>query len=389
MKIAMLLDNPFMNDLRVYREAKELTLAGYDVSIFCLKDDKLPAEEMIDGFRVKRVFPQYISKFSAEKEVRQIALKIASEGFQVFHCHDQFMCDAGALIKKHYPESVFVYDSHELFHAWPLNNLKGLPLVTRIKSYLIRSYQVIREKRNGAKADYHITVNKSLSDILYKYFKANEKPVIIRNAPELEEIVFSVDLKSKFQIPSAEKLLVFIGAHIYARTHNHEQVIDEIGNQEGLHLLYITYFDKGCQDVKDYVQSKGFKNIYFLPAVNPGEIPSYLSGADVGLVPTWNKHNLSYWLALDNKLFEYTIAEIPVLATQQPEYVNIIEHYHNGICVNPDKPGAYLEGLKAILAKYDFYKQNAKVAKQEINWNAERKKLTALYTTIQSRFNKN
>jgi glycosyltransferase involved in cell wall biosynthesis len=383
MKIAMLLDNPFTNDLRVHREAKELAQAGYDICVFCVKDSKLPDEEMKDGIKIKRVFPSTISKFSSEKTIREIALKIAEQGYHVFHCHDQFMCDAGAWVKRHFPNKVFVYDSHELFHAWPLNNLKGLSLSIRFKSFLIRKYQTLREKRNGRKADFHITVNKSLSDILYTYFAAKDKPVIIRNAPELEEITNSIDLKGKFGIPEEDKLLVFIGAHIYARTHNHEQVIDEIGNQRGLHLLYITFFDKGCQDVKDYVSAKGYTNVYFLPAVKPNEIPSYLSGADVGLVPTWNKSNLSYWLALDNKLFEYTIAEIPVLATQQPEYINIIQHYNNGICVNPDTPGAYLAGLKEILANYTHFKKNAIAAKKEINWNAERRKLIELYAQIE------
>ncbi|MCX8480243.1 MAG: glycosyltransferase [Chitinophagales bacterium] len=384
MKIAMLLDNPFTNDRRVHREAKELVQAGHSVCIYCVKDASLPSEEMIDGFKVKRVFPDTIAKFSAEKEVRAIALGIAKEDYQVFHCHDQFMCDAGAWIKKHHPERIFVYDSHELFHAWPLNNLKGLPVSILIKSYIVRKYQVLREKRNGRLADYLLTVNQSLSDILFQYFSAKEKPVIIRNAPELEPVLNSVDLKGMFNIPKEEKLLVFIGAHIYARTHNHEQVIDEIGNQKGLHLLYITSFDKGCQDVKDYVASKNYTNIYFHPAVKPVEICSYLSGADVGLVPTWNKNNLSYWYALDNKLFEYTIAEIPVLATQQPEYLIILNQYQNGICVNPDEKGAYLNGLKSILANYASFKEKAIAAKQEINWNAEKKKLVDLYVKIEA-----
>ena len=100
MKIAMLLDNPFTNDRRVHREAKELVQAGHSVCIYCVKDASLPKEETIDGFTVKRVFAATIAKFSAEREVRQIALNIATEDYQVFHCHDQFMCDAGAWIKK-------------------------------------------------------------------------------------------------------------------------------------------------------------------------------------------------------------------------------------------------------------------------------------------------
>ena len=75
MKIAMLLDNPFTNDRRVHREAKELASNGYQVTIFCLKKKSLPDEEIIDGFAVKRIFPEEITKFSSEKIVREIAIE--------------------------------------------------------------------------------------------------------------------------------------------------------------------------------------------------------------------------------------------------------------------------------------------------------------------------
>jgi glycosyltransferase involved in cell wall biosynthesis len=83
-------------------------------------------------------------------------------------------------------------------------------------------------------------------------------------------------------------------------------------------------------------------------------------------------------------LFEYTIAEIPVLATQQPEYLIILNQYQNGIYVNPDEKGAYLNGFKSILANYPNYKEKAIAAKQEINWNAEKKKLVDLYLKIEA-----
>ena len=380
----MLLDNPFTNDRRVHREAKELVQNGYAVTVFCVKKENLPTNEIVDGIEIKRVFPDLVAQYAAEKINRQIAIEHC-ENFDVIHAHDQYMCDAGAAVKKKFPLKTFVYDSHELFHAWPLNNLKGLPINIQLKSFLIRKYQITREKKNAKLADYFITVNQSLADILQKYFCTKEKPLIIRNAPEFENIAVSIDLKKQFNIPREEKLLVFIGAHIYARTHNQEQVIDEIGNQYGLHLLYITNNSKGCHDIKAYVKHKNYQNIHFHDAVKPNEITSYLSGCDVGLVPTWNKKNLSYWYALDNKLFEYTIAEIPILATQQPEYINIIEHYQTGVCVNPDEKDSYFRGLQKILSNYSFYKKNCVIAKKELNWGAEKNKLIDFYKKIESK----
>ena len=47
LKVLMLLDNPFLNDRRVFLEAKALTENGYNVRIICTKDYKAKTNEVI------------------------------------------------------------------------------------------------------------------------------------------------------------------------------------------------------------------------------------------------------------------------------------------------------------------------------------------------------
>ena len=108
----------------------------------------------------------------------------------------------------------------------------------------------------------------------------------------------------------------------------------------------------------------------------------YLCDCDAGLVPTWNKKDLSYWYSLDNKLFSYLMAEIPLLATAQPEYKMIVEKYSVGVCVNPDEPNAYINGFREILIKADELQRNIRVAKSELNWEVESKKLLEMYSDL-------
>jgi glycosyltransferase involved in cell wall biosynthesis len=112
------------------------------------------------------------------------------------------------------------------------------------------------------------------------------------------------------------------------------------------------------------------------------EIPFYLSSADAGLVPTWNKKDLSYWYALDNKLFEYLVSGIPVLATQQPEYRQIVEKYTIGVCVNPENKNAYLDGFWEILNRKDVFRTNVRKATLELNWEKESLKLLGFYKIL-------
>ncbi len=130
------------------------------------------------------------------------------------------------------------------------------------------------------------------------------------------------------------------------------------------------------------MKQKEWNNIYFHDKIAPSDISSYLQSADIGLVPTWNKKDLSYWYALDNKLFEYINAGIPILATQQPEYKNIIDGYECGVCVNPDVENSYLNGFNTILSDYERFFNNVKKANKELNWENERNKLIDFYSTI-------
>ncbi|MCS4465306.1 hypothetical protein JTT01_20255 [Clostridium botulinum] len=58
MKVAMLLDNSFTNDKRVYKEAQTLVKNGFDVTVICKNeiDESLPKEEETEGIKIKRLF---------------------------------------------------------------------------------------------------------------------------------------------------------------------------------------------------------------------------------------------------------------------------------------------------------------------------------------------
>ena len=102
----------------------------------------------------------------------------------------------------------------------------------------------------------------------------------------------------------------------------------------------------------------------------------------MGIVSAWNKKDLSYWLALDNKIFSYIMAEIPILASAQPEYKKIVEGFGVGICVDPDIPGSYANGLKLILSQQENYLDFLQKAKKVLCWENEQIKLLELYQQI-------
>ncbi len=383
-KILVLLDNPYTNDRRVSREAETLVNAGYEVNLIAVKKADLPYAEHINGVHVYRLLGDDIYDIKQFACFKRYANKIVSAfDFDIIHANDQAMLNLGANIKKIKPTVTLVYDSHELFHSWPLNASDFNSFSVMLKSYIVRHIQILREKHNGKYIDQIITVNNSLANNLQQYLKAKKKICVIRNIPEKGKPVNKTDiLRNIFSIPESAKILVFIGANIYARTLNLEQVIDEFANEPDTALVFICAQNKKAEPIHEYVKLKGAGNIYFHGLIAPEAIPDYLSSADVGLVPTWNKKDMSYWYALDNKLFEYINAGIPVLATLQPEYKNIVETYQCGICVNPDEPNAYINGFNAILHDYPLNKNNTRRAAEILTWEHEQEKLIELYKSL-------
>lgn len=377
----MLLDNPFVNDRRVQREAETLTKNGYNVTIICTLQKELPIQEVNKGVQIYRKFTQEVFDPKKRKAHKNWAKTIIQmHDFDIVHAHDHTMLSIGAEIKK-IKKTILIYDSHELFHSWPLNLSIANNFIVFIKSYLVRKYFIQREKNNAKQIDFLITVNHSLAIDLKNYFKLKEQQVLtLRNTPEYggNKPKTSI-LREKFNIPKAQKILVFIGANIYLQSLNIEQVLEEFSTSKEYAIVIIATFNEHCAQVKKLVKEKRYTNVYFHNKIEPKDINSYLSSADVGLVPTWNRKDLSYWYALDNKLFEYIQAGIPVLATAQPEYKLIVDEEQCGVCINPEIKNAYITGMNAIIDKYALYTEKTNLAAQKLNWENEQEKLLTFY----------
>lgn len=380
----MFVDSSFTGDQRAQRAARSLIRNGFDVTLLALQGIGLPEAETIDGIQVRRVFSPAVFDVKRPSYLRLQARRWAAEGFDVLHCNDHWMLHLGAQIKRLRPESILIYDSRELFHGWPLNLAKDIGSFTKFKSILVRKYLIWRERANARDLDHLITVNESVAERLNEYFELRTQPIVIRNVPAFERYKSAGRLiRERFGIPLENKILVFIGAFLHARTLNIETVIDEVGDATGMAVVLISGEGSTKKEVVAHVQKRGYKNIFFHPRLAPEDISAYLSSCDVGLVPTWNPRDLSYWLALDNKIFHYIMAELPVLATAQPEYRKVVERYGVGVCVNPDKPGAYLEGLRKIIGSYATFKENVRHAKLVLNWEHEEHVLLEFYRRVE------
>ncbi len=379
-----LLDNSFVFDKRVYLEAKSLVKQGHQVILVAVKQAGLPTQETRDGIEIHRLLDRSFNDLKKPRWFPTNAKMLSDKfSFDTVHAHDQAMFYLGVQIKKRKPKVKLIYDSHELFHEWPVNLHDGKDLWLKAKTIVVRKLEILREKRNGKHIDRLITVNDSLADNLTSYFLLKQPALSLKNLPER---VASVDktqiLREKFSIPEDHKIIVYFGKNVYLRSLNIEQVFHEFKDVSNVSFVFICSLNAVAREVMEYIKAKGYKHIYFHDLISPEDIQRYLGSADVGLLSTWNKKDKSYWLALGNKLFDYIRAGIPVLTTQQPEYKRIIDDFACGIAVNPDISGAYLEGFRMIENDIDTFAEKSRQAADVLCWENEEHKLIELYESL-------
>ena len=67
--------------------------------------------------------------------------------------------------------------------------------------------------------------------------------------------------------------------------------------------------------------------IHFLGNIDQKELINYTAGADIGVALIENISK-SYYYALPNKLFEYIMANVPVLISDLPQMKKIVDDYN-------------------------------------------------------------
>ncbi|MCY7360469.1 MAG: glycosyltransferase family 4 protein, partial [Ignavibacteria bacterium] len=185
--IAMLVDNEFVMDKRVYREAKTLSDNDFNLILYAVKRNDLPENEMIDGIKLKRIFNKEIFDAKNKKYHLQAAVSIAQTKPDIIHCHDWTMLHIGKLVKDILPDVILIYDSHELFSSYPIHYSSN-KISILIKTWLVRKYEIWLERNDAKHIDYLITVSQSIANYLEKIFRLKNKPMLVRNFAEMEFI---------------------------------------------------------------------------------------------------------------------------------------------------------------------------------------------------------
>lgn len=370
-------------DMRVMREATALRQAGFDVVLVDLElDRQRPREEWLAGIQLRHLqMPDWLTptRFKPWFLVKLLrafvlgTLAVLRTSADIYHAHDDIALPACYLAARLRGKSL-VFDAHEL------------PLV---QSHLTRWRRLcglsrLALRKMMARCSGVITVSPPIVTELQRRY-GGPPACLVRNVPVYQAPVADDRLRRQLGLSPQTRVALYQG--YFSRARDLDRLI-----QAAKFLdpdIAIVLLGRGATEAElaALILQEGVGDrVKLFPWVPYEELLALTASADLGLVLFSGKDSLSVKLCLPNKLFEYLMAGLPVLATPLDAVVDVLETYDVGAVVRSLEPveiGRALNALLADPAALARMQRNALAAAREhLCWEQERQQLIAFYIRL-------
>ena len=112
-------------------------------------------------------------------------------------------------------------------------------------------------------------------------------------------------------------------------------------------------------------QQKNIDNVRFIGHVSQTELATYLYAADILILPTSKKWNLSSTTS-PLKLFDYMAAKRPIVASALPNIMTVLRDGENALLVEPDEPAAFKQAIVNLLENPSLANSLVQCAAKEV-----------------------
>ncbi|WP_419955121.1 glycosyltransferase [Neobacillus niacini] len=422
-KVGMFVWNHFTNDARVLRECTALSEAGYDVDLICIHDPKdanLPRfEQRNDHFKVYRLrrYPvllelgQKFYRYSLQNKwfgafcliiwailtllapvavipitivvflllktrvrvlwvrsslIFRMILKGYRGHYDIYHSNDLNTLPQGYISAKwRLKPKKLIYDSHEVQTS---RTGYSSPIHGKMEAFLIKKIDEMMVE-NDTRAKYN--------EDLYGFY-----PHVVHNYPfkQLSQSNEKVDLHKILNIPRNEKILLYQGGIQTGR--GLDKLIKAVPMfKEG--VLVLVGDGKIKKELQEMVKEMNLEEkVKFHPKVPLLDLPKFTRNGYIGF-QVLNNVCFNHYSASSNKLFEYMMAGVPVVACDFPEIKKVVDQEQTGITVDSHNPMEIADAVNKILSNptlREKYSKNSFAARNSYNWEEEKQEFLNVYS---------
>lgn len=365
----------FRNEARILRIADSLARVGLfdQIDLVGVGGQDLPQEERIDSsVRIVRLAVSGARSNPLTKTLFMTSWSLAAfrryakAPVSCINCHSLSTLPLGVMLKKA-TGAKLVYDTHEL--ETETNGLTGLrKAISKIVERLLIGY-----------ADHSIFVGRLIRDWYCDRYSLTKTDVIF-NCPRTHDVLESDNFRDRFGI--ANDIPIFLYQGVLAKGRGLLPTVDAFRDLVGTAALVVMGYGPLEGWLKSIAETQ--ENIFFHPAVPPGELATFTMAADYG-VSIIESTALSYEYCMPNKLFEYVMARRPVLVSPTREQSEFVEKNGVGVVLGEISPEAIKKGALELIEKGRHSFQHALDATaRNYNWENQELTLRRIYDELLS-----
>lgn len=356
-------------DGRVFhKEACSLAQAGYEVTLIACHD----REETVSGVRIVPL-PKPRSRLHRMTAVLWRLYRLAvRENADVYHFHDPELMIVGLLLKLRGKK--VIWDVHE---HYPNAILDKYYLSKPLRRVVSTSFDLF--ERGVARFFNYVIYTTPFVGARYQKMKVRSGR--IENYPILS-------LSETFE-RSPQDRIIYLGA--MSRIRGLLEVIEAFGLVAARHPTWELclvgssrpqWFER---EMKDLAARRGVAaNVKFLAWVPYEEKERLSSQASMGVITYLPYSNNTS--CLPNKLFDYMLVGLPVIASNFPLYREVVEPDRCGLIVDPSKPEEIARAMEYLMEHpqeaREMGARGRKAVVEKYHWEQESERLLQIYDAV-------
>jgi glycosyltransferase involved in cell wall biosynthesis len=416
----MFVYNNMVHDARVRKEAQTLVGAGYEVTVVAVHDPGRTARrERVHGFDILRVSRSILGvsrreitavvlrrptataapAASVEKQTPPrragglralletclrlplyplrralVFLRFLRAGLgtraAVYHAHDLNTLLV-AWVGSRMARARLVYDTHEV--------------ATDRADMTLRWWASLLERSLIGRADRVICTTQTRADFTHERYSI-APPTVLRNLPAYAAPGPPDLLHRRLGLPAHTRIALYQGGIQPER--GLRQLLDAAPEIEGGVVVLL-----GSGRLKPALMARAADSgllgtkVFFHDAVPVAELPHWTASAYVGLQLLQNTC-FNHYSSLSNKLLEYIMAGVPVIASDLPEMGRVVGDSSAGILIDASEPKAIAQAINALLSdpdRRDRMAAAARAARRRYSWEQDERILIDLYAGLLDR----
>ncbi|MEM1096585.1 MAG: glycosyltransferase [Bacteroidota bacterium] len=316
-----------------------------------------PARGPRHFWNVHRVFKQHAEQFSA----------------RVYHASDLYVLHALHQARQHRHSSAkLVYDARECYPH--VASTAGRPWVTAVWERV--------ERRGLRHTNAVFTVSDSIADWMAATY-GGRRPQLMHNVPAYQSVARTNYLREHLDL--SEDIPIVLHQGQMRKHRGCGWLVEAMAHVPGAHLVFL---GRGAEQLVLEARADAIgisPRVHFMPPVPPDALLRVTTSADIG-VTLLEDVCLNHRYALPNKLFEYIMAGLPVVASDLPECRRVVVPSGVGQVVEPTDTAQLAATLREMLAhRADWrrqVRQGASAVFETFSWEAASQRLTETYAAL-------